>query len=138
MPINNNNDSLHDALFPPLEEDDTASSSEQHMFSLLHSIQSGNTTQPEQDAVTAAVLIQKEIDRWKQAIQELERRCVDTADSKHDDPAGTQASSSGETNIIVEEDDHASNLVQVVFVESDEEEPAKGTTAASGADASSR
>lgn len=67
---------LPDALFPPLDENgnEDEESTERHIYSLLDSIQ----TNPQPgDAVTAAVLIQHEVARWKRAIAALERR-VDT------------------------------------------------------------
>ena len=71
---------LPDALFPPLDENGDEEideeSTERHIYSLLHSIQSN--PQPASAAVTAAVLIQHEIDRWKRAIDDLERRVEST------------------------------------------------------------
>jgi hypothetical protein len=60
---------LQEALFPPIEEEEETSFSEKVIFDLFDEIKA----RPRPGlAITAAVLVEQEIDMWKQRIADLE------------------------------------------------------------------
>jgi hypothetical protein len=92
---------LQEALFPPIEEEET-SFSEKVIFDLFDEIK----VRPRPGlAVTAAVLVEQEIDMWKQRIADLESRAKTRPTPPPQLPAVILADDDGDSTVVTRDDD---------------------------------